>query len=29
MPLEGEIHGVFNLHVDGTSIICTDEQDFH
>ena len=25
---EGEIHGVFNLHVDGTSIICTDEQDF-
>ena len=25
---EGEIHGVFNLHIDGTSIICTDEQDF-
>ena len=28
MLSEGEIHGIFNLHIDGTSIICTDEQDF-
>ena len=28
MLSEGEIHGTFNLHIDGTSIICTDEQDF-
>ena len=25
---EGEIHGIFNAHVDGTSIICVDEIDF-
>jgi len=25
---EGEVHGVFNAHVDGTSIICVDEIDF-
>ena len=25
---EGEVHGVFNAHIDDTSIICVDETDF-
>tara|TARA_R100000654_G_scaffold7724_4_gene18799 strand:+ start:18063 stop:24182 length:6120 start_codon:yes stop_codon:yes gene_type:complete len=25
---EGEMHGVFNAHIDDTSIICVDETDF-
>jgi hypothetical protein len=25
---EGEIHGVYNTHIDDTSVICIDESDF-
>ena len=25
---EGEIHGMFNTHIDGVSVMCVDENDF-
>ena len=25
---EGEVQGLYNLHIDGTSVICTDQVDF-
>ena len=25
---EGEIHGMFNTHIDGISVMCIDENDF-
>jgi len=25
---EGEVHGMYNLHIDGVSTVCTDQSDF-